>query len=128
MWSHDGKRLAFHSNARDGVSYDIYVVDVRRHAAPRLAIGGQQDTWYPLDWSAGRCKLLLWRYVSINESYLYRRPIAAEGTREGNDKPASEQAQRKGDGKVGIKAAQFAPDGRGVYVVSDEDGEFAQLR
>ena len=71
VWAHDGKRLAFHSNARDGVSYDIYIVDVEAGTAPRLVVGGQQDTWYPLDWSPDDSKLLLWKYVSINESYLF---------------------------------------------------------
>jgi hypothetical protein len=40
VWAHDGKRLAFYSNARDGVSYDIYVVDVESDAAPRLISAG----------------------------------------------------------------------------------------
>ena len=30
--------------------------------------------------------------------------------------------------KVGIRMAKFAPDGRGVYLLTDEDGEFAQLK
>ena len=67
----DGKRLAFYGTERDGISYDVYVVDVGSNAAPRLVAGGQQDTWYPLDWSPDDRKLLLWKYVSINESYLY---------------------------------------------------------
>jgi hypothetical protein len=45
VWSPDGKRLAFYSNARDGISYDIYIVDIAAGTPPRLAIGGQQDTW-----------------------------------------------------------------------------------
>jgi dipeptidyl aminopeptidase/acylaminoacyl peptidase len=137
VWSHDGKRLAFYSNARDGVSYDIYVVDVDAKTAPRLAVGGQSDTWFVLDWSADDTKLLLWRYVSINESYLFIADVASgtvsplEGAEEaGRDRKS--KAGRKGrasaSDKVGITAAKFAPDGRGVYLISDEDGEFAKLR
>ena len=104
MWAHDGKRLAFHSNARDGVSYDIYIVDVAAGTPPRLAIGGQQDTWYPLDWSPDDTKLLLWKYVSINESYLF---IADVNT--GSVTPlerrdaATSAAAKEGDGKVRIR-------------------------
>jgi dipeptidyl aminopeptidase/acylaminoacyl peptidase len=137
VWAHDGKRLAFNSNARDGVSYDIYVTDVESNAAPRLAVGGQQDTWYPLDWSQDDTKLLLWRYVSINESYLFVAdvstgtvtPLDAEVGNGSNErrKPDRRRANQKGDGKVGIKGAKFAPDGRGIFIVSDEGGEFAQL-
>ena len=150
VWAHDGKRLAFYSNARDGVSYDIYIVDVTSNAPARLAIGGQDDTWYVLDWSADDTKLLLWRYVSINESYLFIADVATgmvtplEGADEdkragkanGNAKSSAanrsgngnSRTKANGNGKVGITAAKFAPDGRGVYLISDEDGEFSALR
>jgi Tol biopolymer transport system component/dienelactone hydrolase len=118
IWSHDGKRVAFYGNERDGISYDVYVVDIGSTAAPRLVAGGQQDTWYPLDWSADDRKLLLWKYVSINESYLYIADVYT-----GTITPVDE-----GGRKIGIKSARFAPDGRGIYMASDEDGEFAQLR
>ncbi len=132
VWAHDGKRLAFHSNARDGVSYDIYVADVDANTAPRLAIGGQQQTWYPLDWSPDDTKLLLWRYVSVNESYLFvadvnTGTVTALDAEADNGKKNRRRVNKKGDGKVGIKDAKFAPDGRGIFIVSDEDGEFSQL-
>jgi len=122
IWSHDGKRLAFYGNERDGISYDVYVVDIGSApgstSAPRLVAGGQQDTWYPLDWSADDRKLLLWKYVSINESYLYIADVYT-----GTITPVDDSGR-----KIGIKSARFAPDGRGIYMASDEDGEFAQLR
>ena len=119
VWSHDGKRVAFYGNERDGISYDVYVADVGGSTtAPRLVAGGQQDTWYPLDWSPDDRKLLLWKYVSINESYLYIADVYT-GTITSVDESGH---------KVGIKTAKFAPDGRGIYLASDEDGEFAQLR
>jgi dipeptidyl aminopeptidase/acylaminoacyl peptidase len=122
IWSHDGKRVAFYGNERDGISYDVYVVDIGSTAgstnAPRLVAGGQQDTWYPLDWSADDRKLLLWKYISINESYLYIADVYT-----GRITPVDDSGR-----KVGIKSAKFAPDGRGIYMASDEDGEFAQLR
>ena len=140
VWAHDGKRFAFHSNVRDGVSYDIYVSDVDANTAPRLTVGGQQDTWYPLDWSQDDTKLLLWRYVSINESYLFVAdvntgsvtPLDADTDKsadknQGKNKPDRRRINRKGDGKVGIKLAKFAPDGRGIFILSDEGGEFSQL-
>src|SRR5882757_9432501 len=77
VWSHDGKRVAFSGNERDGQSYDVYLADVSNASAPRLLVGGQQDTWYPLDWSPDDKKLLLWKYVSTEESYLYIADVAA---------------------------------------------------
>ena len=47
VWSHDGKRMAFYGNERDGVSFDVYVADVAARRAPRLVVGGHDDTWYP---------------------------------------------------------------------------------
>ena len=118
IWSNDGKRVAFYGDDRDGASYDIYLADVDTPTAPRLIVGGQEDTWYPLDWSLDDRKLLLWKYLSINESYLYIADVYT-----GTLTPVDDSGH-----KVGISAAKFAPDGRGVYVVSDEDSEFQQLR
>jgi dipeptidyl aminopeptidase/acylaminoacyl peptidase len=118
IWSNDGKRVAFYGDDRDGASYDIYLADVDTPTAPRLIVGGQEDTWYPLDWSVDDRKLLLWKYLSINESYLYIADVYT-----GTLTPVDDSGH-----KIGISAAKFAPDGRGVYVVCDEDSEFQQLR
>jgi len=118
VWSHDGKRIAFYGNDRDGASYDIYLADVDTGAAPRLVFGGQQDSWYPLDWSLDDRKLLLWKYLSVNESYLYIADVYT-----GTLTPVDDSGR-----KVGILSAKFAPDGHGIYVVSNEDSEFGQLR
>ncbi|HUK01742.1 MAG TPA: S9 family peptidase [Steroidobacteraceae bacterium] len=118
VWSPDGLRLAFYGNERDGVSYDIYIADVGSESAPQLVVGGQGNTWYPLDWSADGSKLLLLQYVSITESYLYLADVAS-----GMLTPLDTSGH-----KIGVRLARFAPDGRGVYFVSDETGEFAELR
>jgi dipeptidyl aminopeptidase/acylaminoacyl peptidase len=117
IWSRDSQRIAFYGNDRDGLSFDIYVADIAAAGTPRLLVGGGQDTWYPLDWSIDDRKLLLWKYFSVSESYLYIADVAT-----GELTPLD-----KSNRKLGIRSARFAPDGRGVYVVSDEDGEFAQL-
>jgi len=117
VWSHDGKRVAFYGNDRDSVSYDVYVADLAAGSAPQLLVGGQQDTWYPLDWSPDDSKLLVWKYLSLSESYLYLADAATGALTPLEDKP----------GKAGIRMAKFEPGGRGVYVLTDEDGEFMQL-
>jgi dipeptidyl aminopeptidase/acylaminoacyl peptidase len=118
VWAHDGKRVAFYGNDRDTLSYDVYVADVASGAAPQLLVGGGEDTWYPLDWSADDSKLLVWKYLSISESYLY---LADTST--GALTPIDDSGR-----KVGIRGAKLAPGGRGVYALTDEDGEFAQLK
>ena len=133
VWSHDGKRVAFYSNARDGVSYDIYIAEIDSNTAPRLAVSAQQETWYPLDWSADDSKLLLWHYVSVNESYLFTADVASGTVTPLENEDAAKKKRgrpaRSNSGEpVSIKSARFAPDGRGVYLISDEDSEFARLR
>jgi dipeptidyl aminopeptidase/acylaminoacyl peptidase len=118
VWAHDGRRVAFYGNDRDSLSYDVYVADVTSPAAPQLLVGGQEDTWYPLDWSADDAKLLVWKYLSISESYLYLADVAT----------GSLQALDEGKSRSGIRMARFAPDGRRVYVITDEDGEFSELK
>jgi dipeptidyl aminopeptidase/acylaminoacyl peptidase len=118
VWAHDGKRLAFYGNERDGVSYDVFVADVTSPAAPQLLVGGHNDTWYPLDWSSDDTKLLVWRYLSLNESYLYLADTTTGALTPLEDKPL----------RAGIRMARFAPGGHGVYVLTDEDSEFAQLK
>jgi dipeptidyl aminopeptidase/acylaminoacyl peptidase len=119
VWSNDGKRVALFGNGRDGVSHDIYVVDVGAATPPRLVTAAPRvGAWSPRDWSPDDQKLLIVHDVSVNESWLYVADIAS-----GALTPIGDRER-----KAGITVATFAPDGRGVYVASDVDGEFAQLR
>jgi dipeptidyl aminopeptidase/acylaminoacyl peptidase len=118
VWSNAGRELAFFSTARDGVSYDIDIVDPEGGSLPRLAVTGGAGAWYPLDWSPDDRKLLVLKYVSVYEAYLYVVDLSTGQKREVEPAP----------GKVGIFGAKFSRDGQGVYLISDRDGEFAQLR
>jgi dipeptidyl aminopeptidase/acylaminoacyl peptidase len=118
VWSNSGREVAFFSTARDGVSYDIDIVEPETGSLPRLAITGDGAAWYPLDWSPDDRKLLVLKYLSISEAYLYVVDLSTGQKREVEPSPA----------KVGITGAKFSRDGQGVYLISDHDGEFAQLR
>jgi dipeptidyl aminopeptidase/acylaminoacyl peptidase len=118
VWSNAGRELAFFSTARDGVSYDIDIVDPEAGALPRLVVSGDGAAWYPLDWSPDDRKLLVLKFVSISESYLYVVDLSSGQKREVEPAPA----------KVGIAGAKFSRDGQGVYLISDRDADFAQLR
>ena len=62
LWAHDGKRLAFASNRRNGGDVDIYVLDTAdAGAAPRLVAGGEGHHWRVYDWSIDDKRLLLGR-------------------------------------------------------------------
>jgi dipeptidyl aminopeptidase/acylaminoacyl peptidase len=118
LWSNSGREVAFFSTARDGVTCDIDIVDPEGGALPRLAVTGDAAAWYPLDWSPDDRKLLVLKYVSPGEGYLYIVDLSTGQKREVDPSPA----------KVGIAGAKFSRDGQGVYVISDRDSEFAKLR
>ena len=53
VWAHDGRRVAFYGNDRDGASYDVYVADVMaaRHRSSSWAAGrtpGIRSTGRPM--------------------------------------------------------------------------------
>jgi dipeptidyl aminopeptidase/acylaminoacyl peptidase len=119
VWSHDGKRVAYHSTARDGVSFDLMIAEPgNTFSAPRLVFNGFQKSWSALDWSRDDSKLLIYNYVAANEAHLYVMDIATAALT-----PVSE-----GSEPASVSGAAFTPDGRGVYLITNRDGEFEQLR
>ena len=118
LWSNSGREIAFYSTARDGESHDIYLVEPEAGTLPRLAVTGDNAEWYPLDWSPDDRKLLVLKFVSISEGYLYVVDLATGQKKEVEPAPA----------KVGIAGARFSRDGQGVYLISDRDAEYKKLR
>jgi len=119
VWSHDGKRVAFNSTARDGTSFDLMIAEPgSTFVAPRLVFNGFQKSWAALDWSPDDSKLLINNFVSANESHLYVMDIATAALT-----PVSE-----GPGTASVSGASFSPDGRSVYLITNRDSEFDQLR
>src|SRR5450631_1002858 len=47
VWSNAGREVAFFSTARDGVSYDIDIVEPELGSLPRLAVTGDSAAWHP---------------------------------------------------------------------------------
>ena len=115
VWSHDGKRVAFFGTDRNGVSYDIYVVDIAAGTRPRLVVAGGTGAWRPLDWSADDGKLLLLNSLSPEQGLLEVADVAT-----GALTPVAVPEAR-------IVAAKFAPDGVGFYLISDSQSDFEQL-
>lgn len=121
LFSDDGRLLAYSSTARNGKDTDVWVRDMASgKARPVVTEGG---SWAAMDFSPDGKRLLVVRYVSINESYPGEVDLA--------------------DGKLtlfpvaGGKAAfggfEYTPDGHAVYYVSDEPvagkpSEFRTLR
>jgi dipeptidyl aminopeptidase/acylaminoacyl peptidase len=124
LWSRDGKRLAFQSNARNGINQDVYIADIDGSSGARLVVASQGQTWTPLDWSADGQRLLLLDYSSVTDASLYVAEIATGAfTRVPlSGDPAKPSPQS------GIGSARFSADGQGVWLTADLGGEFRQIR
>ncbi|HTU67237.1 MAG TPA: prolyl oligopeptidase family serine peptidase [Steroidobacteraceae bacterium] len=118
VWSHDGRRVAFHSTARDGKSYDLMLAEPATNQPPRLIFNGFEKNWSVEAWSPDDTKLLTRNFVSATESHLYVMDIATAALT-----PVSE-----GAGPASVGDAAFTPDGRGVYLITNRDSEYEQLR
>jgi dipeptidyl aminopeptidase/acylaminoacyl peptidase len=118
VWSNAGREVAFFSTARDGVNVDIDIDEPEAGSLPRLAVSGSGGAWVPLDWSPDDRRLLVLQTLSVFEAHLYVVDLSSGQKREVEPAPA----------KAAIAGAKFSRDGQGVYVISDRDGEFAQLR
>ncbi|GAA4858213.1 S9 family peptidase [Luteimonas vadosa] len=119
--SRDGGLMAYSSTSRNGTDRDIWIRDTRTGVTrPVLAEGG---TWGALDFSPDGKRLLVTRYVSINESYPGEVDLAS----------GKLTLFPVDGGKAAFGGFRYAPDGRAVYYVSDEpvggrDSEFQTLR
>jgi len=124
LWSRDGRRVAFQSNARNGVNQDVYIAEIDGSGGPRLVVASQGQTWTPLDWSTDGQRLLLLDYSSVTDASLYVAEIATGGfTRVPlSGDPAKPSPQS------GIGSARFSADGQGVWFTADLGGEFRQIR
>ncbi|TYT26727.1 S9 family peptidase [Luteimonas viscosa] len=117
----DGGLMAYSSTARNGTDRDIWLRDTRSGQSRVLLQEG--GTWGALDFSPDGKRLLVTKYVSANESYPGEVDVAS-GTL---------QMFPIDGGKAAFGGFRYAPDGEGIYYVSDEpvDGapsEFQVLR
>jgi len=130
VFARDGRRIAFHGNARDGAANDLYLLDIDTPAAPRLLLAGGPDALYVQDWSLDDRQVAVIRYRSITDSELFLLDVntgqqvrvepAAAPANGGNDR-------NRGAATVSVAQARFAMDGRGLFYVSDRGGEHLSL-
>ena len=116
-WSNKGDRFVFYTTRRNGRDHDIHIADLAGRGAS-TPILEEQGYWGAVDFSPDDTRLLVMRYVSVNESYLYFLDLAGAALTQFN--PAEE--------KISYGAARFAKDGKGIYFTSDQGSEFLQLR
>jgi dipeptidyl aminopeptidase/acylaminoacyl peptidase len=116
--SEDGRRMIVSNNRRNGRDIDLYVADAQAPNQQKMIFETSGQRWFAADWSRDETKLLIGRYVSINESYMALLDLK---TGKRTDLPLP------GEKKAAVGGLEFSPDAKSVYLTSDVRGEFHEL-
>ncbi len=118
VWSPSGRWIAYASTQRNGRDTDIRVMDPTDPKTDRLLFEVAGGGWSVADWSEDEGCLAVHERISINESYLHLVEFPGGGSR---------CVTPRGGEKVAYGVAQFASDGRSLWVTSDRGSEFRQV-
>jgi dipeptidyl aminopeptidase/acylaminoacyl peptidase len=111
-WSHDGERFAFTSNRRDESVFDVYVQG-RDETGTDAELVSEGDGWLSLSgWSPDDSRLLVSQAYSNFDQDLYVLDLDAE------EPDLEHLTPHRSD--VRYQSASWAPDGEGIYLVTDE--------
>ncbi|RZJ30506.1 MAG: S9 family peptidase [Brevundimonas sp.] len=117
IFSADGRR-AFWSQVRRGEpNYEIVTADLATPGSRRTVYRGE-GLWAPVDASADGSRVLIARYISIQDSQLWLLDTAT-----GQTTRIRETAEPVAYGEVAV----LTPDGRSVIATSDEGSDVQRL-
>jgi dipeptidyl aminopeptidase/acylaminoacyl peptidase len=143
LWAGDGQRIAFAAEAHEGGRFEVFLADTRLDAAPKRLAALEEQDLEVLDWSYDDSKLLLRARLSDSESRLLVAEVRTGGLTQLVPTPLPPPApvRKRLRGRFAaappppvvvqkpsrIGPARFSRDGRGVYFVSTQGGEFSGL-
>ncbi len=115
VWSADGKMLAWYTTL-EGTERGIVVAPADDPEARRIV--HREEAWMaPGDFSADASTLILFNFVSVNESRISLLDVDS-----GEITPVNPSEEKISHGDV-----EFGADDNTLYFTSDEDGEFRNL-
>jgi dipeptidyl aminopeptidase/acylaminoacyl peptidase len=117
-WSNSGKWIAYASTSRNGADRDIYIMDPTDKNSNRLLLENKGGGWGVADWSPNDEQLLVGEYISVNESFFY-----LVNTKTGEKKEVWGSTEKG----ISNRGGKFSRDGKGIYLITDKDFEFARL-
>jgi dipeptidyl aminopeptidase/acylaminoacyl peptidase len=115
-WSRDGALLAWARVTPGDPNYDVMLMKAGASSSRRVVLEGS-GAISPIDVANDGRTMLLGRVISAAERELYRVDVTTGRLTEIN--PSDE--------KIAYGAAQLTPDGRTLYVASDEGSDFKRL-
>lgn len=119
-WSNSGDRFIYTSTRRNGRDNDLYLVSLAVPTASKL-VKEFKGSWFAVDWSPDDRRLIVANRISANESYLHLLDLETGALTPLN-------AQPSGADTIAYSAAVWSEDGQSIFIVSDQDTEFATLR
>jgi dipeptidyl aminopeptidase/acylaminoacyl peptidase len=127
LLAHHDTRLVYTSTQRNNKDSDLWIVDASDSSEPapaaHMLLQVDGGGWAPLAWSYDNRRLLVRQYLSINESYLWLVD-AVTGEKQALLPPS---AKAKPGETIAYSSAVFSKDGKGIYVLTDQEGEFRRL-
>lgn len=113
----DGLFFVVSSNQRNGRDMDLYLADPYSPEKLELLYRVENEFWIPTDWSPDGSKLLMNRYVSINETYPAILDLDSKKL----------TALTIPGGKAAFGELHFGADGKSIYAACDARSEFQEL-
>ena len=117
-FARDGSFLAYQSTRRTGKDTDLYVVDPADPKTERRVLEVSGGGWGSADVSPDGRTLLVGEYVSINESRFWLVDVASG---------AKTLLTPESKEPVSWRGGRFSPDGKTVYLTTDQGSEFQRL-
>ncbi len=117
-FSKDGEQFAYTSTRRTDRDTDVWLMNPAEPKSDRLLCELSGGGWGVSDWSHDGTKLLLLEYISINKSRLY----LADAETGAKELLTPDEAT-----PVSYGEAQFAKDGKSIFITTDKDSEFQRL-
>jgi dipeptidyl aminopeptidase/acylaminoacyl peptidase len=124
-WTNAGDRYVYTSVPTGGgttsetIKTEFYIIDPMDPTSAKRLASFDGVGWAAFDFSPDDKKLLVERFLSANESYLYLYDIAT-----GEKTLLTPQ---EGTEKVAYGGAEFSKDGKGIYLTTDKGSEFQRL-
>lgn len=124
-WTNAGDRYLYTSVPTGGgttsetIKTEFHTINPTDASSAKLLVSLDGVGWAALDFSPDDKKLLIGKYVSANESYIYLYDVAT-----GEKTLLTPQ---EGNEKVAYSGAEFSKDGKGFYVTTDKGTEFQRL-
>ena len=120
FFSPKGDKFAFTGNQRNGADMDIYIYIhyLDKDVMPKLVLKVEGGGWSIQDWSKDEKRMIIKNYISVNESQLFIL----------NVEEGKLTVINPSDEKINYGEAKFSADEKGIFLVSDQAGEFSQLK